>query len=1646
MQPSTSSVTDSRERVRSGGSSLPASSAVSTFSLRAALRRLAALGLVVTSVLALTVSPTLRAQTTVYWDTNNNSNDTSTTGSGTWVNTGGSNLWTRTANGNSGITTWTSAQNGTNTIVNFSAGTGGTGTQTVTLGGNITNVGGMVFAEGTTTISGAFTLNLSQNATFDATASGTSTINSSIAGAFNLTKTGANILLLGGANTYTGNTTISVGTLQVGSTTALGNSTTGNVSVSSGAVLDLAGFSLAGSKALSLTGTGLSSNGALISSTGNATYAGAVTLGNAAVSIGGAGNTNLTGIVSSAGTATTLTKVGTGTLTLSGANTYSGNTTVSAGTLQLNNTAALGNTATGNGTIVNSGATLDLNGITLAGAEQLTLTGTGVGGNGALINNTGTGATFSGTIALGNATDSIGGTGDIILTGIISGTGTITNLTKVGTGTLTLSGTNTYNGNTTVSAGTLKLNNTAALGNTAAGNGTTVSSGAVLDLNGITLAGAELLSLTGTGISSNGALINSSGSAATFSGNITLGNVTNSIGGTGNITLSGAISAAGTATALTKVGANTLTLSGTNSYTGVTTVSSGTLRLGSTTALGATTAGNGTTVTSGAVLDLNGITLSGAEALTLSGTGLTSTGALVNNSTAATYSGNITLGAVAPSIGGTGNITLSGKIIDGSTTSLTKVGANTLFLTNANTYSGGTTIGNGTVEARSNGALGTGNITVSSGAQLNLNGANLVLGNTTVPANATYTLTVAGNGTSGTGVLVNTYTTAGGTKVQVDGNIALSGNATFNSGTTSGNILQLGIAGSYTNSPSPGAVTEYSTINLGSNTLTFNGSAGTTHQIEGRIIGTGGVVINTAGVVNYYNPQNTYTGNTTIIAGTLLIDTASNPFAPNDPNYTKFYGVSGALIIGDDNSANGNATVTLGNGTSTGTVNEAIKHDSAVTIYSDGTLNLMNNPQTIGKLTMTGGTINAGNSNLFLDQANTSVSINPTATSGASVINGTLSLTYHLLSPSESGIRQNRTFDVGYNANNVATGDLLINALVTQGSLTKTGNGTLTLATSNNDYDGTTTVNQGILNVRVGTNGSDKSSLGLSGGGAGQDTFVTGNATTGGTLQMQGGISITKEGLTLSGNGFNGTQGALENLSGNNTWGASTIVGNAVVNTGIITLDGNARIGSTAGTLTIPTTISSANNGALTISGAGNTTISGDINTGNSSATLTKIDSGTLTLSGNSFYAGNTNVQAGVVVVASNNALGSTAAGTIVTSGAELRLTNNITVPAESLLINGSGVGGTSGALRNYSGNNTYGGTVTIGTAGSTIYSDANTMTLSGGIATGGNAFIVGGAGNTTTSGTVTGSGSVTKNGSGTATFSNLAAVGNVTVNAGTLTFSGSSGMTASGNVTVNAGTLNFTGGNATVGQVHLLGNASSTINVGAGTKLTTEEFDSSSLSTLNIASGGTVVATYDSGNTTFSGQITGTGTFKATGTAQVTFDQTINNSGLTVYIGGTSVGTNASPLTFSITNNAHLTFGDLYITGDTILDFGNSSASFLTSTNLYIAAGVKVTVTNWASMVDAWYVTTSFRQTDSNGTPVALDVYGTQPQNQITFTGFSNQNTAWITQATYPSFREHEIRPVPEPSTYGALFVSGCLGLFGLRRYLRQRAVAKAK
>ncbi|HEV3415262.1 MAG TPA: autotransporter-associated beta strand repeat-containing protein, partial [Pirellulales bacterium] len=363
-----------------------------------------------------------------------------------------------------------------------------------------------------------------------------------------------------------------------------------------------------------------------------------------------------------------MTKTSSGTLTLGGSNSYSGTTTVSAGTLAAGSTGAF---SSNSAFTVNS--TLDLHGFdetisSLSSTSTSGLVSSLVSGTAILTEgSSGASSNFS-----GNIQDGSGGAGHV-------------GLTKAGTGTLYLSGNNAYSGDTTVS-GTLKAGSNTAF---SSGSNYQLQSGGKLDLNGYS---ANIGSLSSS--NSNGSVTNSgigygygygsngygyyptpiaatltegsNNASSTFTGVIQDGYVSGYGNGYGTFYPQ---------TGLIKTGSGALTLTGANTYTLGTTLSGGTLNLGSAETvgssgpLGASSSSNhGNIVFSGGTLQYSSVNHNDYS-------GRFSTAA--NQSVSIDTNGqNVTFATALTSSGGT----------------LNKLGAGTLTLSAANTYTGVTTL------------------------------------------------------------------------------------------------------------------------------------------------------------------------------------------------------------------------------------------------------------------------------------------------------------------------------------------------------------------------------------------------------------------------------------------------------------------------------------------------------------------------------------------------------------------------------------------------------------------------------------------------------------------------------------------------------------------------------------------------------------------------------------------------------------------------------------------------------------------------------------------------------------------------------------------------------------------------------------------
>ncbi|MEI6655630.1 MAG: autotransporter-associated beta strand repeat-containing protein, partial [Verrucomicrobiota bacterium] len=1124
-----------------------------------------------------------------------------------------------------------------------------------------------------------------------------------------LTKTGAGALLLAGANTFTGLTTIAAGTLRLGvdgdaTNTPLGTTAAGTT-VTSGAALDLNGYSLGTAEALTLNGSGVSGSGALTNSSSQAsTYSGLVTLGSASSLVATNGGIVLSnpGTLTGAGLALTLggdaaygakiesiigigagilTKTGSGAWTLSGKNTYSGLTLISEGTLMLGATGDATNTPLGTtaaGTMVLSSGALDLNGFSLASAETLTLNGTGVYGGGALTNSSGTAATYQGVITLGSASSIVAANGDIILSnpGTLAGSnfgltlggdanGSIATvigpgagtLTKIGAGIWTLAAANTYTGPTLVNAGALQLgvSNAIPSGNVveiiATGSAT-----AALDLGGfpLTLGGGLILGGNSAGVAAiigkgAGSVLTLSGgpTALTYSatGNpgdasisvtkLDLNNATqtltigNSAGSTTELTIASIIQNG----SLTKTGAGTLSLAGTNTYTGSTLVAEGMLRLGGNNTI---KAGNALTLEptaagDTATLDLNGfgqslggLILGGGtptSAALVLGSGLGSVLTLTGGATALTYSAtNTPLGAIlsntyvdlnnaaqtftiGDSTSAANDLTISAILRNGS---LIKAGSGTLNLSGVNTYSGTTTLSAGVLTFANRSAL-------YGGVSSNWTPANLHVG-----AGATLGIALGDHALD----LFDSSDLA----TLLDA--AHLGASTPGTGLQTGAILGLdttaAIGGSFTHSSviaDPGTSALVGLNKLGSGTLVLSGPnsyTGTT-TLSGGILYAG--IGEVPGFSGPFGQPATVAGSLIFNGGTLQYSaanafdysgrfiTADNAPYRVDTNGQNVFFASSLSASGSSGltKSGGGALTLAGAGTYTGLTNvtggslklgviNAIKSGNALTLYSAAagatvTLDLNSFAQTIGGggLTLGGATPTSGAQVIGAGAGSVL-----TLSGGLSAL--TYSATNNPLGSIISTTRLNlgaaaQTFSVG-NSSNAAT-DLWISSIIQNGSLVKAGGGTL-LLTGTNTYTGTTTLSGGILGAGSAEIG------GVSGPFGNPVPTAAALIFNGGTLQYSdsnaydysGRFAVTLNSpYSIDTNGrdvvfasaltANGVNNLIKSGAGTLTLsGANTFTGTTIVNGGTLAVSGaTGSINTPNGVLTLNSSLTLDNTG-----------------------------------------------------------------------------------------------------------------------------------------------------------------------------------------------------------------------------------------------------------------------------------------------------------------------------------------------------------------------------------------------------------------------------------------------------------------------------------
>ncbi|MCF7784488.1 MAG: autotransporter-associated beta strand repeat-containing protein [Prosthecobacter sp.] len=567
-------------------------------------------------------------------------------------------------------------------------------------------------------------------------------------------KNGGGLLILSGANTYTGITRVSEGVLRAADGTGLPTGSAlllnGGVFESSSATINralgttagavrltgsTAGFSAAGTAVtVNLGGSGATvqwgganfdpSTLILNASTATAAlnFANGIDLNGANRSIRVDANTaTLSGVISNSvtGSPAGLSKSGGGTLTLTQVNTFDGGVTVTGGTLGIGNDQALGSAV-----LTVSGGSLVADGAAHAISNNVVLSGT----------------------------TTISGVNTLALSGVVSSTGT---LSKTSTSILELSGNNTYTGTTSVSGGILRVLSNTALGATSGGTVVTGAShveladGVVVTGETITVSSTSGTTGTGSPTVNRGGLQAGVNATAEWAGDVILGVDLARIGVQegGTLTISGNITDGANSFTLRLSGELTGTggviLSGTgNAWDGQTEIVRGTIYLGADNTLPTT-----------AILDIHFINSNNNEYAGLDMNGFNQTiGSLRNDGVTGANAElkNTSRKLSTLTINETGAANYTG-VITGNL-AVVKIGAGTTTLSQTNSFTGGITVNEGVLQVANSNALASGDLTVNGGA---LAGGKLDLNNTSTTVNAL-------NGAAGTvsGIIANESTTS----------------------------------------------------------------------------------------------------------------------------------------------------------------------------------------------------------------------------------------------------------------------------------------------------------------------------------------------------------------------------------------------------------------------------------------------------------------------------------------------------------------------------------------------------------------------------------------------------------------------------------------------------------------------------------------------------------------------------------------------------------------------------------------------------------------------------------------------------------------------------------------------------------------------
>ena len=1437
--------------------------------------------------------------------------------------------------------------------------TSSSGTFTIDAGANLTANGGLSVNGGSiasgnsaSTITGSMIYTSAANSTFNGVIAGNAkTVTMNSAGA---------TLILGGVNTYTGATTITAGTLQVNGSLDAGSA----VGVGTGATLSGSGTVNGTSDVTSgtINGTGLiltglttfNGTGNILSGSETAT-AGVTLAAGAAVTQSGTltGNLNTTntGTFTANGAVTGNATVAAGG-TLAGSGSIGGTTGVTSGTINGTGLILTGVTTFNSSGNVLSGTVTSTNGVTLASAAELALNGALTGnltvGAGTL---TGAGGSISGNASLNGGIINLtsGTVGTLSVTGgNWNGAGSVTGLATSSSGIFTVgSGANlTANGGLSVTGGSIASTDatstiTGSVNYTSASNstfsGVIAGSGKTLTLNHaaatLILDGAN--TYTGATTITAGTLqLGSGGTTGTLSSSSVITN-----NGTFEINRSNAVvqgtdfngaGISGTG-GITQAGTGTTTLNATNTYTGATLVSAGTLQLGSTGALGDAGAHtSGVTVNNGAALDLNGVTATAnTVGLNLNGTSTATAGALTNsNGTAATWAGTVTLQSASSIGSNSGDIVLSGDITGGF--GLTKVGSDKLTLTGATNGSTTTTINAGTLEignGGTSGALGSG-LVVNNG-NLTINRSDAFTIGATNAISGTGSFTQAGDGTT-TFTGANSYSgattiNAGTLEIATGGSLDGTSSVTLNNGrllisTSTDNVVNSGTPAAFTvgagggtlsladalsgNTQTFGALTvggafnvNFGTGNTNSvvfdsvggippNTILVSGWTGTVYEItdtidngsltQDRLLFNNdpGFAANTAlTAFTFTNDAGALIGRglQVTLGGQFEIVAVADPDVFWNSSVDSSWGAGTATTSNWYTTAAGMTTATLpGSGT---TVHMTANSASSLTTTLDGSYSIRGIIFSGAGTAADSGNVTIANGTGVNVLTIGTGGITDSSTSAAHTISANIALNGNQTwSNASSGVLTISCSTITGTGNLIidGAGNTDISAAIQTGvgTLTKNGTGTLTLS-GLNTYTGLTTVNDGELDLNT-TGG-----LAISGDVTVGDTI--GAAGSAILKLLQSDQIVTTAAVIVNSDGefaLNGSSNAVASLNSNGGRITSTVPGGNLTVTAGPAFSGTGNLIGSGATVTSSVTATLAANGSLAINGtlADSLTIaSGSTLTGSGGV------NGTTGVTSATINGGGLTLTGVTTFNSSGNILGGTVTstnGVVLASSAALELngalTGNLTVGDGTL----TGTGSVSG---------------TTGVTGGTINGTGLTLT---------DVTTFNGSGNVL-SGTVTSTNGVTL-ASSSALELNGALTGNLMVGDGTLTGTGGS---ISGNASLNGGIINLTSG--TIGTLSVTGgnwngagsvmgtatSSSGTFTIGSGADLTADgglDVTGGSIASADATSTITGSVSYTSAsNSTFSGVIAGTGK-----------TVTLNNAAATLTLDGANTYTGMTTIT----------------------------------------------------------------------------------------------------------------------------------------------------